>query len=87
MPFSTLFLFVPNFKLINLISVYSPVVKYCDNPGNVTNSNQTGGYHFNDTVSYTCVLGFEMTSGDPELTCQADATWSGTLPICSSMEK
>ena len=37
------------------------------------------------TATYTCDLGYNITSGDHVRTCQANEVWSGTEPICESM--
>ena len=37
------------------------------------------------TATYTCDLGYNITSGDHVRTCQANEVWSGNEPICESM--
>ena len=44
-------------------------------------------YNYNTNVVYSCDVGYEQTSGDLTRTCTAIDTWSGTLPVCSSMPK
>ena len=39
---------------------------------------------FDSTITYDCVTGYNITSGDATSTCQTDGTWNGTLPTCSS---
>lgn len=39
---------------------------------------------FTDTIKYICNIGFTTTLGPIQgRICQADATWSGTTPVCS----
>lgn len=40
---------------------------------------------FGATATYECDTGFTIV-GDAERTCQADGTWSGTEPFCSSVD-
>ena len=42
---------------------------------------QCTGSLFEDTCSFTCDDGFEL-SGSPTRTCQSDANWSGTEAVC-----
>ena len=39
---------------------------------------------YKSRVLYTCHKGYSITSGDEELTCQANGVWSGTTPTCES---
>ena len=56
----------------------------CGHPGDIADGSVAGGFLFNDTVTYNCHSGFSITSGDSHLTCQADGTWIGIKPTCSS---
>jgi len=38
---------------------------------------------YRDTVTYTCLTGYEITSGSDNITCQSNRRWS-TLPTCDS---
>jgi hypothetical protein len=40
---------------------------------------------FGSMATYECGVGFTIV-GDAERTCQADGTWSGTEPFCSSVD-
>ncbi|XP_053393015.1 uncharacterized protein LOC123564401 isoform X2 [Mercenaria mercenaria] len=39
-------------------------------------------YVWNDTVVYTCDIGYNHSSGDLVSSCLHDKTWSGTTPVC-----
>jgi len=57
-------------------------------PDPVLNSSLSpdqAAYNYNTDVSYTCHTGFEHAGGNLTRTCQADGTWSGAAPTCSSM--
>ena len=45
-------------------------------------SNTTTGTDYDDTITYTCLSGYEKTSGNIGRTCQADEHWSGSPPVC-----
>ena len=57
----------------------------CGDPGHIDNGNKRGGYLFGDTVTYTCHDGYNMTSGNRKLVCEADGRWRGMKPHCSRM--
>ena len=59
----------------------------CSAPASVPNSSrsQEPPYYYNTSLTYTCALGHELSSGDAIRTCAASATWSGTPPTCSRM--
>ena len=42
-------------------------------------------YHYEDTCSFTCNTGYEIT-GSSERTCQSDGNWSGSPVSCIIME-
>ncbi|XP_078664131.1 CUB and sushi domain-containing protein 3-like [Branchiostoma floridae x Branchiostoma belcheri] len=42
----------------------------------------TGSNFYQDVVHFTCGSGYDLV-GNPTVTCQADATWSGTVPTCT----
>ncbi|XP_063414427.1 complement factor B-like [Mytilus trossulus] len=56
----------------------------CQDPenGQFTEEQTSSGYSFPDTVTYSCIFGYEVQSGDLERSCQADGTWSGNAPVC-----
>jgi len=41
------------------------------------------GTTYEDTVTYTCVTGYEITNGSGTITCQSNKRWS-TAPSCTS---
>ena len=56
----------------------------CGDPGDVSGATKSGGYEFGDVVTYNCNPGYQLTSGDTRLQCQANQQWSGVKPICTS---
>ena len=56
----------------------------CGNPGEVTGATKSGGYEFGDIVTYNCSPGYQLTSGDTSLQCQANQQWLGSKPTCKS---
>ena len=40
---------------------------------------------YEDTCSFTCDTGYELTDGDTR-TCQSDGSWSGSVAVCSRGE-
>jgi len=53
----------------------------------VSNTNTSAitstGIRYGDTVTYTCITGYEITSDSDTITCQSNRSWS-TAPICDS---
>ncbi|XP_078664132.1 P-selectin-like [Branchiostoma floridae x Branchiostoma belcheri] len=47
-----------------------------------TNGAVTGSNFYQDVATFTCDSGYDLV-GSSSLTCQADATWSGTAPTCT----
>ncbi|XP_035669063.1 sushi, von Willebrand factor type A, EGF and pentraxin domain-containing protein 1-like [Branchiostoma floridae] len=43
----------------------------------------TGSNFYTDMITFTCDTGYQL-NGVSTLTCQADGTWSGNVPICTS---
>jgi len=39
---------------------------------------------FGVALTYSCILGYNHTTGDLTRTCQSSGQWSGTLPACAS---
>jgi len=56
----------------------TPVVQKT-NPSATTST----GIRYGDTVTYTCITGYEITSSSDTITCQSNRRWS-TPPTCSS---
>ncbi|XP_071126485.1 uncharacterized protein [Mytilus edulis] len=56
----------------------------CQDPenGQFTEEQTSPGYYFPERVTYSCIFGYEVQSGDLERSCQADGTWSGNPPVC-----
>jgi len=59
----------------------------CGNTPVVQNVNSSAttstGIRYEDTVTYTCITGYEITSGSGTISCQSNRSWS-TLPTCES---
>jgi len=45
-------------------------------------SNTTAGTNYSDTITYTCIFGYEKIYGNLVRTCQANKNWSGSPPVC-----
>lgn len=59
----------------------------CDAPPPVpltSLSPQSDMYVYLDTLTYTCNIGYEVTSGDDVRTCTETGEWSGSPPNCTS---
>ena len=56
----------------------------CKDPGPITNGSKSGGHLFGDTVTYVCSKGHIITEESSQLVCQANQTWQGVKPTCSS---
>ncbi|XP_077337313.1 complement component receptor 1-like protein isoform X3 [Lithobates pipiens] len=55
----------------------------CGNPGEVENGDMTADdFYFGSRVTYSCNPGYRMTTRRNYRDCQADGTWSNTLPVC-----
>jgi len=52
----------------------SPVVSH--------SSNVNTGTNYDDTITYTCLSGYNQTFGNLDRTCQADKNWTGSPPVC-----
>ena len=48
---------------------------------NGSSHTTTGVGYEGDTCSFACYTGYELTGSDTR-TCQSDAGWSGTEPMC-----
>ena len=62
-------------------------VNTCSSPAEVEYSSRSpdqATYDYATTVTFSCITGYENTAGDLVRLCQADTTWSGTEPICTS---
>ena len=81
-----MYVFLKEFFLVQcyIIIHFTILGVSCGDPGGITNGYKSGGYLYQDTVSYRCYDGFTKSDGDYILSCQADRTWSGTKPTCSS---
>jgi len=62
----------------NIISVIQ-----CSNPTQITHAAMSlTGNDIGNTVTYTCVSGYNQSSGDLTLACNDNGQWSGTFPVC-----
>ena len=73
----------PNQNLICILVVTCVL----DEVSNSTKSPDQATYDYLTNVTYTCNIGYELTSGDVTRTCQANGRWTGTVPICLSKKK
>ena len=68
-------------------SKYS-TVKTCQPPAAVDHSTlspEETSYNYGDTITYTCVEGYEKTTGGPLVqNCTDTNTWSDAAPVCES---
>jgi len=59
----------------------------CGNTPVVQNANSSATtstrIRYGDTVTYTCITGYEITSGSDTVTCLANKSWSPP-PTCNS---
>ena len=76
------FIYFPKQNQINLTDYFIAPVS-CGTPPVVSHtSNVNTGTDHSDTITYTCLSGYEKTSGNLVRTCQADKNWSGSPPVC-----
>ena len=71
-------------QLKSLISTsLLPLPVPCDNLNNPNNGviNCSLGDDGEDTCSFTCNTGYELTGSDTR-TCQSNGSWSGTSTVC-----
>ena len=55
----------------------------CGTPRSLSNGQRRySSTTFRSTVTYTCNLGYRMTSGSSSRTCQSNGQWSGTHLTC-----
>ncbi|XP_040194937.1 C4b-binding protein alpha chain-like isoform X1 [Rana temporaria] len=58
-------------------------LRSCGYPGDIENGYlETESFFFGSKVTFHCNLGFNMVSKRNSRECQADGTWSNTLPSC-----
>ena len=53
-----------------------------DTPGNATVNNPKDMYELMESVTYSCIYGYFLKSGDLDRKCQANGTFSGAPPTC-----
>ena len=56
----------------------------CIQPEDITNGICSGGQHYRDIIECVCDYAHNITSGDARRQCQANRTWSGAAPTCTS---
>ncbi|XP_040194945.1 C4b-binding protein-like isoform X2 [Rana temporaria] len=61
-------------------------LRSCGYPGDIENGYlETESFFFGSKVTFHCNLGFNMVSKRNSRECQADGTWSNTLPSCEEV--
>ena len=64
------------FTIVNCSSLTDP------NNGNINCSlRDNGAPSYEDTCSFTCNTGYELTGSDTRI-CQSDGSWSGSDDVC-----
>ncbi|XP_052776697.1 sushi, von Willebrand factor type A, EGF and pentraxin domain-containing protein 1-like [Mya arenaria] len=62
-------------------------IKECLTPDPVDHTSITNAipanYVYLNTITYACVIGYELSSGDLTRTCQDSTAWSGSAPNCT----
>ena len=76
---------------LNLHMHHNKMLKHSSDCGQPTLSEgvafETASTTFGSMVSYFCVEGYEILSGNNELVCQQDGKWSGVVLTCSKIGK
>ncbi|XP_019622018.1 PREDICTED: CUB and sushi domain-containing protein 3-like [Branchiostoma belcheri] len=69
-------------------SYISNTAGQCWDPGVPANGNRDNNSNFTSgqTVRYTCITGYQL-SGNANITCQSNGTWSDATPTCEGNEK
>jgi len=58
----------------------------CGDPGPLAFATKSGtAYLYQDKVTYTCINGYELKSGNLVRTCQPDKSWSKPAPVCGKV--
>jgi len=58
----------------------------CGDPGPVSLATKAGSsYLYQDKVTYSCITGHEVKSGNAVRTCGTTKSWSGTKPLCGKV--
>lgn len=72
--------------MLNIVSSVTAWIYYTD-CGNL--NNPSGGRvtvtatTYNEEAEYECVIGYYISGGSTQRTCQADGTWNGTELQCT----
>ena len=63
------------------------VVVECEAPASIAHATanpQQSVYVYLNMLTYTCDVGYEITSGDASRTCRETGLWDNTAPNCTS---
>ena len=65
-----------NYLLVNCLQLFDP-----SNGGSNCSLGDDGVSSYEDTCSFTCNTGYQLTGSDNR-TCQSDGSWSGSFTLC-----
>ena len=72
-------LVTPSVCSVNVLNVFTAVL--CPDPGEIQHALRYGSaYNYTDTVYYSCMTGYNRTSGifgNIQITCGFDSQWNG----------
>lgn len=69
-------------KISNILSWFSGVECPIPSVGSYVAPFAVKTYFYEDTISYQCLVGFVLESGNLVRTCIGTGTWSGDQPNC-----
>ncbi|XP_035660890.1 uncharacterized protein LOC118405495 [Branchiostoma floridae] len=63
----------------------SCIAVQCEQPTAPENGAMSGDTRYQSVIQFRCQRGYEI-EGDERITCQADGTWSGNVPVCRDID-
>ena len=82
-----LLLYITNTLYVNLIMcrmyllLYVLVLYECLAPPPLVDRSMWNGT--NTTLTYHCIMGYDMVSGNKTIYCNSDNTWGSEVPVCA----